>query len=144
MLLPLDTKEESKVAPDCPPLAKMDRVGGDDGVMSGEDTPAYTALKHARVLCSEFRRGSVDDIFTGLDLSANTDRIKNIHKRVWSGYYCLPCLYCATHTELFVPAGHVGFLMDQKNRYLFARRPSFESPRPALIRTPQKRSKTVS
>merc|ERR1719472_286392 len=28
---------------------------------------------------------------------------------------CMPC-----HTEMFVPAGHVGFLMDQQNRYLFA------------------------
>merc|ERR1719443_1376489 len=29
------------------------------------------------------------------------------------------CIYNTTHIETFVPAGHVGFLMNEKNEYLF-------------------------
>jgi len=87
-----------------------------------EDTPAYASLQAAGVLCTDHRRNSIEAIFTGLDLAANTDRRKNISARL--PFYACPilgcCLYNATHTELFVPAGCVGFLMDDKNRYLFA------------------------
>merc|ERR1719502_409333 len=43
-------------------------------------------------------------------------------ERLKWGYYCcvgVP-LYHASHVEMFVPAGHVGLLMNEKNEYLFA------------------------
>lgn len=40
------------------------------------------------------------------------------------GYYCCPFIgqtaYYCSNTELFVPAGQVGLLMDERNSYLFA------------------------
>jgi len=101
-----------------------------------EDTPAYKALKEAGVLCREHRRCSVDDIFTGRDLTANTDARQNIMERMHYGW-CIPglgcCLYDSTHTEMFVPAGHVGLLMDASNRYLFAQ-PGMHNIRSMFIR----------
>ena len=85
-----------------------------------EDTPAYIALRRAGVLCTEHRRKDIEDIFTGLDLKQNTDQWKNIVARAKNCCCLVPCAYYACHTEMFVPAGHVGFLMDQQNRYLFA------------------------
>ena len=89
-----------------------------------EDTPAYRALKDANVLETKYRRKSVDDIFTGVDIVATANKGSNLRSRCLHGYYCLPgvgcCLYHSTHLELFVPAGHVGLLMDEQNRYLFA------------------------
>jgi len=76
------------------------------------------------LLTSKYRRQSVEDIFTGTDLKANTDAIANIRSRFLHGYYCCPLLGCmiygATHTEMFVPAGHVGLMMDEQSNYLFA------------------------
>ncbi|KAK7247744.1 hypothetical protein SO694_00088149 [Aureococcus anophagefferens] len=89
-----------------------------------EDTPAYKALKDANVLETKYRRSSVEDIFTGTDVVARANKASNLAARCAHGYFCLPglgcCLYHATHMELFVPAGHVGLLMDGENRYLFA------------------------
>ena len=66
------------------------------------------------MLETRYRRASVDDIFTGVDLKANTTLSDNM--RLKCGYYLCPILGCiaygASHTELFVPAGHVGLLMD--------------------------------
>merc|ERR1711939_283479 len=69
---------------------------------------------------TEHRRKDIEDIFTGLDLKQNTDQWKNIVARAKNCCCIVPCAYYACHTEMFVPAGHVGFLMDQQNRYLFA------------------------
>ena len=84
---------------------------------------ADEALKNAGVLCTDYRRNSIDDIFTGVDIKANTSQQKNIIERMKSGVYCFPLVghmfYRATHIEMFVPAGHVGFLMNEKNEYLF-------------------------
>jgi len=56
-------------------------------------------------------------------VKANTSASANLWKRIKSGYYCVPligcCVYKLTHTETFVPAGHVGFLMNERNEYLF-------------------------
>ena len=89
-----------------------------------EDTPAYAALQQAGLLCREYRRKSIDDIFTGKDLKANTTQQKNMWERFKYGYYLCPGIGCAvygaTHLELFVPASHVGLLMNERNEYLFA------------------------
>jgi len=87
-----------------------------------EDTPAYEALKAAGVLCSKYRRSSIEDIFTGKDVKANSSAANNIYERLKSCYYCpiAGCLvYNCSHIETFVPAGHVGFLMNERNEYLF-------------------------
>merc|ERR1719327_1285648 len=88
-----------------------------------EDTPSYEALKRAGVLTTKYRRGSIEEIFTGKDVTANSSAQKNIWERFKSGCYVLPGLghlaYRMTHIETFVPAGHGGFLMNDKNEYLF-------------------------
>lgn len=88
----------------------------------GEDTPAYRALMNAGVLCSEHRRDDVKDIFSSkLDRSADSSKWRD-----WATCMCysaLPlgfCVWMACVSELFVPAGHVGLLMDGEKRYLFA------------------------
>lgn len=95
-----------------------------DGHGLMEESPAYECMYANKLLTTKYRRSNVSDIFTGVDLKANTDAVQNIRSRCHHGYYCLPlfgaCLYNSTHTELFVPAGHVGLLMDDKNQYLFA------------------------
>jgi len=86
-----------------------------------EDTPAYSVLKQAGILCCKYRRRDIESIFTGTDLRANTDAMRNIKNRLKWGYYCGGCcLYKSMHTEMFVPAGHVGLLMNDRNEYLFA------------------------
>jgi hypothetical protein len=94
----------------------------EDGLQ--EESPAYEAMRDNGLLTTKYRRQSVDDIFTGTDLKANTDAVANIRERMLYGYYCCPIggmmAYGFTHTELFVPAGHVGLMMDDQNRYLFA------------------------
>ena len=90
-----------------------------------EDTPAYQALNAAGLLCTKYRRQDIDDIFTGDDLKATSSKAKNLHERTIStcGTYYLGIgmpLYYATHVETFVPAGHVGLIMNNKNEYLFA------------------------
>jgi len=109
-----DQKGEARISP------RFDQM--DRGAPTGraEDTPAYIALRRAGVLCTEHRRKDIEDIFTGLDLKQNTDQWKNIVARAKNCCCIVPCAYYACHTEMFVPAGHVGFLMDQQNRYLFA------------------------
>mmetsp|Transcript_1275 Transcript_1275/g.4303 ORF Transcript_1275/g.4303 Transcript_1275/m.4303 type:complete len:562 (-) Transcript_1275:90-1775(-) len=106
--------------PKSPQSLTMDHRTEEEKVGHAEDTPAYETLKEAGVLCTAHRRTSVGDIFTGLDLQANTDAMKNIKLRLAYGCGGCCCVYACTHTELFVPAGHVGLLMDDRNRYLFA------------------------
>jgi len=85
-----------------------------------EESPAYEVLKVNGLLTTKYRRASVEEIFTGLDIKSTTDWVKNIRLRLQWGAYCLCPFYKCMHTELFVPAGHVGLLMDDKNQYLFA------------------------
>jgi regulator of protease activity HflC (stomatin/prohibitin superfamily) len=85
-----------------------------------EESPAYEAMRQNGLLATQYRRSSVEEIFTGIDIKSNTDHKNNIKLRCMYGGYCFPCIYGCTHTELFVPAGHVGLLMDEQNRYLFA------------------------
>lgn len=89
-----------------------------------EDTPTYAALQKAGLLCTEFRRKSVEDIFTGGDLNANSSKANDMMERCKFGYYCCPIIGCmlyhTTHLEMFVDASHVGLLMNEKNDYLFA------------------------
>lgn len=84
-----------------------------------EETPAYISLKDAGVLCTDHRRNNIDDIFTGVDVKANTNKSDNFSRQMkWTlfgGCFC----YGIFNTEIFVPASHVGFLMDEKNNYLF-------------------------
>lgn len=87
-----------------------------------EDTPAYEVLKTAGVLCTKYRRDTIDDIFTGKDIKANSSTSNDMWQRIKS-CYCLPgigcCIYNSTHIESFVPAGHVGLLMNERNEYQF-------------------------
>lgn len=90
-----------------------------------EDTPAYRTLRDAGLLETKYRKQRFEDIFDdGLDLKANSTKGNDLTMRCLHGYYVLPiigcCVYKATHTELFVPAGHVGLMMDGAQRYLFA------------------------
>lgn len=106
--------------PACQPLNPahndQDHAGG------YEDTPAYEVLKRAGVLEIKYRRDTIDDIFTGKDLKANSNKANDWTQRFKYGW-CLPgigcILYASTHIEAFVPAGHVGLLMNAKNEYLF-------------------------
>jgi len=89
-----------------------------------EDTPAYATLRKAGLLNTTFRKQSFEDIFEGVDLQANSSKSNDLVQKCKYGYYCLPgigcLLYKATHAEFFVPAGNVGLLMDEQQRYLFA------------------------
>ena len=104
-----------------------------------EDTPAYAALNAAGLLCTKYRRQDIDDIFTGDDLKATSSKAKNLRERTIStcGTYYLGIgmpLYYATHVETFVPAGHVGLIMNDKNEYLFAQ-PGMHNIRSCFLKT---------
>ncbi|KAL1498738.1 hypothetical protein AB1Y20_014048 [Prymnesium parvum] len=103
-------------APVGPSLPLMER--DNDVVTLYEDTPSYEVLKNANVLTTRYRRSSVDDIFTGTDLRATSTRENNLIERAKCCFNAC-CLYTLTHTETFVPAGHVGFVQDVRNDYLF-------------------------
>jgi len=114
---------QSEVAP---MLQSMDPVpvGKRASETHMEDTPAYAILSRANMLESKYRKKTFDDIFEKDDLRANSSNDNNMKQRCLYGYYCLPgigcCLYKATHMELFVPAGHVGLLLDEQNNYILA------------------------
>jgi len=89
-----------------------------------EDTPAYKTLKEAGILVTKYRKQCFEDIFDGVDLSANSSKSNNLMQKCIFGYYVCPVVGCiiykSTHTEFFVPAGHVGLMMNEKQEYLFA------------------------
>mmetsp|Transcript_79428 Transcript_79428/g.206349 ORF Transcript_79428/g.206349 Transcript_79428/m.206349 type:complete len:526 (+) Transcript_79428:101-1678(+) len=89
-----------------------------------EDTPAYRTLLRAGLLNTSFRKKNFEDIFTGIDLQANSSKGNDLIQKLKYGVFCCPvigcCVYNCTHTEMFVPAGHVGLLTDEQNQYLFA------------------------
>jgi regulator of protease activity HflC (stomatin/prohibitin superfamily) len=90
----------------------------------GEDTPAYRTLLNAGLLNSSFRKKCFEDIFDGIDLKANSSKDYNLKQQCMYGVFCCPIVGCMvygfTHIEMFIPAGHVGLLLDEKQRYLFA------------------------
>eukprot|EP00929_Paragymnodinium_shiwhaense_P103921 TRINITY_DN6778_c0_g1_i2.p1 TRINITY_DN6778_c0_g1~~TRINITY_DN6778_c0_g1_i2.p1 ORF type:complete len:535 (+),score=144.07 TRINITY_DN6778_c0_g1_i2:89-1693(+) len=94
------------------------------GLSHMEDTPAYRTLLQAGLIETRYRKKNFEDIFEGLDLKANSSKQNDIMQKCMYGYFCCPGLGCllynASHSEFFVPAGHVGLLMDDANRYLFA------------------------
>ena len=47
-----------------------------------EETPAYISLKEAGVLCTDHRRNNIDDIFTGVDVKANTNKSDNFSRQM--------------------------------------------------------------
>ena len=82
-------------------------------------------MRDAGLLKIDYRKLAFEDIFDeGLDLKANSSKTGNLQTRCLYGYYCLPVVGCVlyrlSHIEMFVPAGHVGLLMDERQRYLFA------------------------
>jgi len=89
-----------------------------------EDTPAYRTLVNAGLLTTMYRKPSFEDIFEGVDLKASSSKANDLYQRCKYGYYCCPVLGCVlyscTHTEVFIPAGHVGLFMDGAQNYLFA------------------------
>ena len=46
-----------------------------------EDSPAYEVMRANGLLTTKYRRESVEDIFTGLDIKANTTHMGNIKVR---------------------------------------------------------------
>lgn len=102
----------------------MDRGSEEEELHNPEDTPAYGALAAGGIITSKYRRNNIEDIFTGIDLKANSSQNHNLWEKCKYGYYCCPILGCiaygATHLEMFVEAGHIGFLMNEKNEYLLA------------------------
>lgn len=90
-----------------------------------EDTPAYRTLKQNGLLTTKYRKKTFEDIFEStLDLKANSSKQNNLWEKFKYGVFCCPgvglAAYRATHTELFIPAGHVGMLQDEQQQYLFA------------------------
>jgi len=99
-------------------------IGANQSLAHMEDTPAYRTLLQANLLEDRYRKKVFDDIFDGIDLKANSSNYNDCKQKCLFGYYCCPIIGCGiykcSHLEFFVPAGHVGLLMDEKNRYLFA------------------------
>ena len=97
----------------------MDRGSEEEKLHNPEDTPAYGALAAGGIITSKYRRNNIEDIFTGIDLKANSSQNHNLWERCKYGFYCCPIIGCiaygATHLEIFVEAGHIGFLMNEKN-----------------------------
>jgi len=120
------------------PPVQEDMIG--KPLLADENDPseknlAYLALKKSGMLCTEFRRPNTEAIFTGLDLVANSDQQNDLMQKMKYGYFCgCCCVYNAAHLEMFVPAGHVGLLMNHKNEYLFAQ-PGMHNIESCFIRT---------
>jgi len=110
--------------PEAAPMMLGMAAGGGAGLAHLDDTPSYMTLKQAGLLTTKYRKQCFEDIFDGVDLSANSSKSNDILQKCVYGYYVCPILGCflysSSHTEFFVPAGHVGLLMNQKQEYLFA------------------------
>merc|ERR1740127_235055 len=94
-----------------PMMLGMAMDAATDDLAHMEDTPAYMTLKHAGLLTTKYRKQCFEDIFDGVDLSANSSKSNNLWQKFIHGYFVCPVvgcvLYNSTHTEFFVPAGHV-------------------------------------
>mmetsp|Transcript_16469 Transcript_16469/g.49177 ORF Transcript_16469/g.49177 Transcript_16469/m.49177 type:complete len:522 (-) Transcript_16469:320-1885(-) len=105
-----------------PILQQMDLPA--HGLAHMEDTPAYRTLLTSGLITTKYRKTNFSDIFTGVDLQANSSKSANLTKQCMFGVYLCPVLGClvykSTHSEFFVPAGHVGLILNEKNEYLFA------------------------
>jgi regulator of protease activity HflC (stomatin/prohibitin superfamily) len=112
------------MAAETAPMMMGMAASANDELAHLEDTPAYKTLKEAGILVTKYRKQCFEDIFDGVDLSANSSKSNNLMQKCIYGYYVCPIvgciLYKSTHTEFFVPAGHVGLLMNEKQEYLFA------------------------
>jgi len=135
---------------DGPEVMQMDRSqnqGGKEGfgLIQGESSRAYEALMAADLLVLKHRRESIEAIFTGVDITKNTvstcsltllprisilltrtllcplqDHYQNIKLKCKMGHYCCCPFYNIFRRDFFVPAGHVGLLMNERNDYYFA------------------------
>jgi len=108
-----------------PILHSMDgKVVGKRDLHHMEDTPSYRTLLQADLLCVKHRKSNFEDIFQGVDLKASSSKSNDVWQKAKYGYYCCPIVGCLlykyTHTEMFVPAGNVGLMMDEQQQYLFA------------------------
>ena len=61
---------------------KMETVSKTKGL--AEQSPAYEILQGAGVLCTDYRREDIADIFTGKDYKANSTKQKNLEKQMLS------------------------------------------------------------
>jgi regulator of protease activity HflC (stomatin/prohibitin superfamily) len=106
------------------PIMQEMGVAGAVELANMEDTPAYRTLVNAGLLTTDYRKSSFEDIFEGVDLKASSSKGNDLLERCKYGYYCCPVIGCilyhCTHTEVFIPAGHVGLFMDAAQNYLFA------------------------
>eukprot|EP00929_Paragymnodinium_shiwhaense_P076852 TRINITY_DN3956_c0_g1_i1.p1 TRINITY_DN3956_c0_g1~~TRINITY_DN3956_c0_g1_i1.p1 ORF type:complete len:705 (+),score=180.07 TRINITY_DN3956_c0_g1_i1:90-2204(+) len=126
----LNSKSELPEAPGipeaAPPMLDMDVpiLPQAMGAAYIEDSRAYRTLQQAGLLVHKYRKPCFEAVFGTLDLKANTSKEKNCRAKCKYGVYWCPVLGCvaygATHLELFVPAGHIGLLMDSEQHYLFA------------------------
>jgi len=81
-------------------------------------TPAYKVMLDAGLLTFDHMKPTFRDIFVpGLDLEANSSHSANLQAR--ARWFFSPC-YDFAHTELTVPAGEVGLLVTDENKYIFA------------------------
>ena len=110
---------------DGPEVMQMDRSQNQAekegfGLIQGESSRAYEALMAADLLVLKHRRESIEAIFTGVDITKNTDHYQNIKLKCKMGHYCCCPFYNIFRRDFFVPAGHVGLLMNERNDYYFA------------------------
>jgi hypothetical protein len=110
---------------DGPEVMQMDRSQNQAekegfGLIQGESSRAYEALMAADLLVLSHRRESIEAIFTGVDITKNTDHYQNIKLKCKMGHYCCCPFYNIFRRDFFVPAGHVGLLMNERNDYYFA------------------------
>jgi len=93
---------------------------GGESISHMEDTPSYRTLLKAGLLTVKYRKRVFEDIFLENDFMQNASKAGNLKEWFKYGACCCCCLYSCTHTEIFVPAGHIGLLVDDECNYLFA------------------------
>jgi len=90
-----------------------------------EDTPAYECLQTHKLLNTDHRKNSFDEIFGPNDLSPNSSKAGTIKKKFGWGVYWTPgcglLLYHSMNTDVTIPAGHICCFIDNDNEYLLAK-----------------------
>ena len=90
-----------------------------------EDTPAYECLQTHKLLNTDHRKNSFDEIFGPNDLSPNSSKAGTIKKKFGWGVYWTPgcglLSYHSMNTDVTVPAGHICCFIDNDNEYIFAK-----------------------
>jgi hypothetical protein len=117
-----DVNEKLLDGPDVMQMDRSQNQAGKEGfgLIQGESSRAYEALMAADLLVLKHRRESIEAIFTGVDITKNTDHYQNIKLKCKMGHYCCCPFYNIFRRDFFVPAGHVGLLMNERNDYYFA------------------------